>query len=149
MTLNYDKGKKYLFGFFHFFVFLIFLYSALSKTLKFDLFVSNLDESPFFENIGTSFIATFVIVIEYAIPLLLFFDKTTKIGYLMSFVLFFVFTGYIVMILKVSPYLPCSCGGLIETLSWTQHIYFNVFFLVVSMMLFLSYDDIHGERNKR
>jgi hypothetical protein len=30
--------------------------------------------------------------------------------------------------------LPCSCGGIISKLSWKQHIIFNLFFIVLSVI---------------
>ncbi|MFD2595153.1 MauE/DoxX family redox-associated membrane protein [Sphingobacterium griseoflavum] len=136
------KYRNYFFNFFHYIIFVLFMYAAFSKTLKFDVFVNNLGKSPFFENINISLIAIIVIALEYSVPFLLFFEKTAKFGYLTSFVLFLLFSGYIVMLLQISPYLPCSCGGFTEVLSWTQHIYFNIFFLVVSVLLFLFSDNI-------
>lgn len=134
------KIKKYLAPIFHYLVFVIFLYSALSKLINFDLFVNNLDKSPFFTNIDSSLIAGLIIGIEFVIPGLLFFDQTAKLGYLLSFSLFFLFTGYIILMMKISPYLPCSCGGFLESLSWTQHIYFNIFFMMASLLLFYFFE---------
>ena len=30
------------------------------------------------------------------------------------------------MILIYSPYVPCSCGGIVSALSWTQHLILNI-----------------------
>jgi hypothetical protein len=38
----------------------------------------------------------------------------------------------------LSPYLPCSCGGLIEALSWRQHIFFNLAVMAISLLLFIN-----------
>jgi hypothetical protein len=53
-------------------------------------------------------------------------------GLYASFFLMSLFTAYLMIMLNVSYYVPCSCGGVLEKLSWNQHIVFNVFFIVIS-----------------
>lgn len=137
MSSHYKNFRR-LINILHFAVFILFLYSAITKSLDFDLFVNTLDKSPFFLNINTKAIAIAVIVLEIIIPIFLFFELTSKIGYFLSFFSLFLFTGYILMMMKFSPYLPCSCGGLIELLSWTQHIYINIVFMIISALLFFK-----------
>ena len=134
------KNKKYILLAFHYSIFIVFLYSAISKSMNVELFINNLDKSPFFFNLNTKFLAFLIITIEFLIPGVLFFESTSKIGYISSFFLLFVFTGYILMMIVFSPYLPCSCGGLIEHLSWNQHIYFNILFMCFSFILFNNAD---------
>ncbi|MEJ0031509.1 MAG: MauE/DoxX family redox-associated membrane protein [Bacteroidota bacterium] len=38
------------------------------------------------------------------------------------------FTAYIVVITRFSEYTPCSCGGVLEKMSWDQHLVFNIGF---------------------
>jgi putative oxidoreductase len=40
--------------------------------------------------------------------------------------LFAIYTGSI--LLHFSPYVPCSCGGVIKHLTWTQHLFFQSLF---------------------
>jgi hypothetical protein len=35
--------------------------------------------------------------------------------------------------------IPCSCGGLISSLSWTQHLFFNLFFLLANAIVLSIY----------
>lgn len=135
MSFHY-KNKRHNLLILHYCIFILFLYSAISKSMDFELFVNNLYKSPFFSNLNPKLLAIVVIAIEFFIPAVLFFDSTSKIGYLSSFFLLFVFTGYILMMFWLSPYLPCSCGGLIEALSWEQHVYFNILFMIFSFTLF-------------
>jgi hypothetical protein len=39
------------------------------------------------------------------------------------------FTAYIIAMFIVAPEMPCSCGGIIQQLSWKQHIVFNCIFI--------------------
>lgn len=42
------------------------------------------------------------------------------------------FTGYILSMVLWAEKLPCHCGGAIEKLSWTQHIWFNLAFIALA-----------------
>ena len=44
------------------------------------------------------------------------------------------FTGYIAAIIgHVSSHTPCPCGGAIATMTWPQHLCFNLLFLAINM----------------
>ncbi|MGC1244316.1 MAG: MauE/DoxX family redox-associated membrane protein [Chryseosolibacter sp.] len=45
----------------------------------------------------------------------------------------FAFTGYIAFILTFSPYVPCSCGGILSSMGWTEHLIFNVVFTALAV----------------
>ncbi|WP_417857511.1 MauE/DoxX family redox-associated membrane protein, partial [Xanthomarina gelatinilytica] len=49
-----------------------------------------------------------------------------------AFALMVMFTAYIVIILNFSDFIPCSCGGVLEKLSWTQHLIFNIAFIILA-----------------
>ncbi len=49
------------------------------------------------------------------------------------------FTAYIVLITRFSDYVPCSCGGVLEKLSWDQHLVFNIGFVVLGFMAIVIY----------
>jgi hypothetical protein len=136
MTFRYKHS--YALTFLQSLVFFLFLYSGITKTIGFGLFVNTLDKSLFFNDFNTRFIGIFVIAAEFAIPVLLFFESTALYGYLLSFLLLLLFTAYILLMFLLSPFLPCSCGGLIESLSWRQHIFFNVAFMAISLLLFFN-----------
>jgi hypothetical protein len=42
------------------------------------------------------------------------------------------FTGYIGFMLLSNIELPCSCGGVISSLSWKNHLVFNILFLLLA-----------------
>lgn len=113
---------------------LMFLYAAVSKLLSYDKFVFDMGNQPF-PNWTTPLLIWGVPISELLIVVVLLFERTRKIGLWASTVLMGIFTVYIILILmKVFPYTPCSCGGVIDKLSWTQHLYFNIFFLVISII---------------
>lgn len=52
---------------------------------------------------------------------------------MLSLVLMMAFTVYIGMALVGAwEKLPCGCGSVISSLSWKQHFFFNLFFLLFS-----------------
>ncbi len=117
----------------------IYLYSFIDKLKNFQEFVSNLSKSPYLNTINSLFLAVVVLFFEIFIPILLLFDKSKELGYLLSFLMIFSFTGYIVIMMVYSPYLPCSCGGFIESLSWEGHLFLNLFILFISAIAYLNY----------
>ncbi len=74
-------------------------------------------------------------ILEGSIILLLLFKSTRIAGYWGSALLLLVFTAYISLV-KLSYFgrIPCSCGGIISGLSWTQHLLFNILFLTLSLL---------------
>lgn len=41
---------------------------------------------------------------------------------------------YIYLILNYSDFIPCSCGGISEKLSWTEHLVFNIGFIALALV---------------
>lgn len=72
---------------------------------------------------------------ELFVVFLLFFGHTQLYGFYLSFILMFLFTGYIGLIITGSfSRIPCSCGGILEKMSWNTHFYFNLFWLMLSIL---------------
>ncbi|MBO9572870.1 MAG: hypothetical protein J7497_11810 [Chitinophagaceae bacterium] len=110
---------------------ILFIYAGLSKLLNYSEFRFQLGRSPYIASMA-GFVAWFMPAAEIISALFLVLKKTRLIGFYASFLLMVLFTGYIYAMLNYSPYLPCSCGGVLSMMSWTQHLYFNVFFVLVS-----------------
>jgi hypothetical protein len=117
----------------------LFLYTAYSKTIEHEKFLKGLAR---FKVFGPSavYISWLVPFAELLISVLLIIPGTSKWG-LYSFTgLMGIFTLYIISVLVwAKGHLPCHCGGAIEKLSWTQHIWFNLGFIALAILgLFLS-----------
>lgn len=110
----------------------LFIYAALNKLMDYQKFVVQIGQSPLLTGLGP-YIAWMVILIELFIPLLLMFSSTRLTGFYASFSLMVMFTAYIGAILSFSNYVPCSCGGILEKLGWTEHLIFNSAFVVLGM----------------
>ena len=112
---------------------LLFVYAASSKLLDFTQFRVELGKSPLITAFA-GFVALTVPGIEIGIALLLAFPRFRLLGLYASFSLMALFTAYIFYILRFSPYVPCSCGGVLQHMNWQTHLLFNVVFLVLSAL---------------
>lgn len=110
---------------------LLFVYAAVSKLLEFQNFQAQLSQSPLL-SAYTGFISYVVLIVEFTIALVLAFPKTRYIGLLSSFALMIMFTGYIIIILNYSSFIPCSCGGVLEKMGWKEHLIFNSIFSLLA-----------------
>jgi hypothetical protein len=71
--------------------------------------------------------------LELGISGLLFIPYFKPYGFLLSAIILASFTLYIAYMLIFIPELPCSCGGIIQQMNWTQHLIFNLFFFLLSL----------------
>ncbi|WP_432222954.1 MauE/DoxX family redox-associated membrane protein [Flavobacterium sp. TMP13] len=117
---------------------LLFVYAAVSKLLDFENFKVQLGQSPLLSSFA-EYVSWGVPVLELSIVVLLIVPKFRFAGLFAAFSLMVMFTTYIIIILNYSSFVPCSCGGILEKMSWKEHLIFNFCFLllaVVGMLLF-------------
>ena len=117
----------------------LFCYTAVSKWLSYDDLMYQLTRSPFIPA-GYTFLSVALPASEIAISLLLAFDATAKAALAASATLLFIFTAYIIGMLLFAPFVPCSCGGFISTLSWHQHIVLNSTLIVLAVIAYICQD---------
>lgn len=111
---------------------LLFAYTAFSKLFEFQRFELVLSRAPLIGSYSTLF-AVLIPAVELIIVLLLVVPQTQRIGLKSATALLVVFTVYLVFMVLTDPNLPCSCGGVIQQLSWKQHIVFNIFFILAGI----------------
>lgn len=112
---------------------LLFVYAAVSKLLDFENFQVQLGQSPLLSAFA-GWVSWLVPTIELIIALLLLFSKWRVIALFAAFSLMTMFTTYIFIILNYSSFVPCSCGGILEKMGWTEHLIFNVFFVGLAVL---------------
>lgn len=113
---------------------LLFLYTGANKFFSFEHFTNQMRNQVFPRSWIPVIIWTLP-TLEIAISIGLMFDKTKKISFGASIVLMSLFTIYTALVLfGAFNRVPCSCGGVIEHLTWTQHLFFNLFYLVISIL---------------
>jgi putative oxidoreductase len=112
---------------------LLFVYTSVSKWLDFKTFTGQMNNQPL-PNWMTPALVWAVPAVEIIISGLLMFDRTQLIGFRASLILMLLFTLYtLLVLLKTFGRVPCSCGGVIENLTWNQHLVFNLFFVGVAL----------------
>lgn len=109
----------------------LFVYAAISKLLDFETFIVQLAQSPLLSAYA-DVIAWAVPSLEILIAILLIITKYRLLAFHAAFTLMVMFTAYIYIILNFSDFIPCSCGGVLEKLSWTQHLIFNLLFIILA-----------------
>lgn len=113
-------------------VLLLFLYASLSKLAEYEVFKDVLAASPLLKSFA-GIIAWLLPTTELMIVVLLFIPATRLKGLYASFILITLFTIYLLYMIEFTPHLPCNCGGVLKLLTWKQHIFFNVFFILLSL----------------
>ena len=103
----------------------LFSYAAVSKLIDFNTFVAQIGQSPLLSAYAEA-VAVLVPTVEIAIAIALSITTTRYVGLLAAFGLMVMFTIYIIIILNYSAFIPCSCGGILSDLNWTQHLLFNI-----------------------
>lgn len=121
------------------FIFL-FVYAAGSKLLDYQKFAIQLGQSPMLTR-WAGFIAWFIPALEICIAILLLFAASQKAALYAALNLMIMFTAYIFIVTTYSPFVPCSCGGVLEKLGWTEHLFFNVAFILMAMIAIHLHDN--------
>lgn len=126
---------------------LLFIYAATSKLLDFENFQVQLGQSPLVSAYA-GWIAILVPATEIVFAIALTFPKTQLIALYGSYVLMVMFSAYIYIILNYSEFIPCSCGGVLEKMTWNQHLIFNLLFVFAgAIAIILHYNAKASETN--
>ncbi len=120
---------------------LLFIYAAISKLLAGDTFKEQVSQSPLLTSY-TSLVVILIPLLEILLSILLLRRQTRLTALYASFGLMMLFTSYIIAITKFSNYVPCSCGGILERMTWNQHLIFNSFFILLAVIAILIYKPV-------
>jgi len=111
---------------------ILFAYAAVSKILDWEMFNFQLGRSPFI-HMHAKFVGFLVPSTELLISSFLCVSRLRVLGLYMSLYLMTLFSGYIFLLLRFSPYIPCSCGGILSSMTWNQHLVFNMIFVILAL----------------
>lgn len=112
---------------------LLWVYAAMSKLLDYETFKVQLGKSPLLTEFA-GFAAVAVPISELLIAGMLLTGRFKMIGFYASLFLMTMFTAYIIAILNFSYYIPCSCGGILSSLGWMEHLIFNMVVVVLAVV---------------
>jgi uncharacterized membrane protein YphA (DoxX/SURF4 family) len=116
----------------YFLFILLFAYAALIKLLDVAKFQSQIGQSTILTH-HARFLSIAVPVVELLIVVSLAIPRVRIVGLYLSMITMTVFSGYVFYILNFDPNIPCSCGGILDSMGWTEHLIFNVAFLALSV----------------
>ena len=108
----------------------LFLYAAATKLMDHEKFSAQLGQSPLTTEHAAWF-AWAVPAIEIVIVLMLAIPALRLMALYASYSLMVMFTTYIVIVTHFSSFVPCSCGGILEKMGWTEHLIFNIVFVTL------------------
>lgn len=112
---------------------MLFAYTAVSKLQDVALFRKTMLNQPLPEYLGSQLVWA-VPLLELAAVALLLYRPLRLPGFALASLLMGLFTGYVILILLGQfGYIPCSCGGILESLSWEQHLLLNALFWMLSL----------------
>jgi len=112
---------------------LLFLYTGLNKIVDHEKFYTAVYKSPLLK--PSAFVLSWLVPIgEIAITIALFIPRTRRLGLISSFITMAIFTIYVGFMLYFRSDRPCTCGGIIQQMTWHQHLYFNTGFALLALM---------------
>ena len=111
---------------------LLFVYTAISKLMDFQKFTQILKALPAIGFAG-NFFALFLPLAELSTASLLLVPKYRHNGLAASLILIIVFTIYLTCMILFTPDRPCNCGGVIQKMTWNQHLIFNFIFICLAI----------------
>jgi hypothetical protein len=111
---------------------LLFMYTAASKLLTIKSFASTLAKSPLIGSLNFV-VAWSIPTIEIIISIVLIFPSVRKTGMRAALLLMTTFTIYLIYMVLSRSELPCHCGGVISSMNWQQHIWFNLSFISLAI----------------
>jgi hypothetical protein len=112
---------------------LLFFYAAFIKLINYHESRQQMLNQVFSKAVAL-LLTWLVPVAELIIMGLLLIRQTRLKGLYASALLLLAFTIYIIVAMSgVFGHIPCSCGGVLENMSYQNHIWFNLFFMVLAV----------------
>ena len=111
----------------------LFCYTAISKLMDIEEFHRQLTNQEL-PQWTISILVWLIPGSELVVSFLLLKPSTRLMGFYGAALLMSLFTGYIALVVFGSfERVPCSCGGVLRSMSFPVHLIFNLFFLALSI----------------
>lgn len=127
---------------------LLFVYAAVSKVMDFENFQVQLGQSPTLSSYAWG-ISYLVPAFELLIALFLIIPKLRYAGLFAALSLMTMFSSYIFIVLHYSSFVPCSCGGVLEKMSWNVHLAFNLVFVLFAITAILLHSQQAANKTRK
>jgi hypothetical protein len=116
-----------------FLLMLLFIYAAVFKLLDFKNFTQYIGIYSVFGEYISGTMAIAIPLTELCVAALLFMPRFRLLGLYASLVLMLGFTAYIgyYTLLNITKR-PCACGGILNSMGWTEHFIFNIAFSLMA-----------------
>ena len=116
----------------------LFIFVAASKLLDYKTFSSEVGFSPVLRSLDFQkswgiWIAWLIPALQISIAGLLLFGYRLA-GLVYSIIFIGLLTVYIIYVLGFADYVPCSCSGVLKSMTWIQHLYFNIVCMVIAFI---------------
>ncbi|HLV45910.1 MAG TPA: MauE/DoxX family redox-associated membrane protein [Flavobacterium sp.] len=119
---------------------IVYTYTLFHKIFDMHSFMDTLQKSTIIKNNQIDIVFYLVPFLELiTILALLFWNKI--IGFYASLGLTLVFTIYLIALNNFSLYKGCSCGGIFNELSYSQHLIANGVIIAVSIIAIILFDN--------
>lgn len=109
----------------------LFMYTAIHKLADYSTYSTQVKYSTILGGMH-SFITPFVPTLEFIITILLVPVRWRQKGFYLSVLLLGLFTIYLTA-LYFTEDIPCSCGGIFNSISKPTHILLNILFIAASI----------------
>lgn len=115
----------------------LWIYAATSKLLDFETFKGEM-LNQVFPKLMAEALVRIIPATELIVTALLINPRTQRRGLYGSLFLLTLFSIYIAIVMTgVMGRIPCSCGGILEKMSWGQHLIFNLSFIALTLTALL------------
>ncbi|WP_293299853.1 MauE/DoxX family redox-associated membrane protein [Pedobacter sp. UBA4863] len=123
---------------------LVFIYAGVSKLMDYSNFKVQLSKSPILADYANT-VSWAVPVLELSIAAKLFVAGLREFALYAFLFLMSSFTIYLLVILNFSDHIPCSCGGILQKMSWEGHIIFNLAIITINLLAIYLFNKTQGK----
>ncbi len=127
------KTKKIAVEIICFLFILLFTYAAVSKLMIYDGYILQMRQVSLIADYAI-FLAWIVPSSELVISALLAIHRFRRVGMYAATSLMVIFTAYIGIIIFTGQNEPCTCGGVLSSLGWAEHFFFNIVFVILGIV---------------
>ncbi len=104
----------------------VFIYAAVTKIIAPFEFQVKLLKSSYLPVAAVPVISWILPLGEGTAVALMLFKESARLGWMLIYTLMIFFNGHLLILHEIAPAAPCSCGGLLESISLTEHLIMNL-----------------------